>query len=212
MGLTIFQLTTSYEVDSDRSISDDQESHFNSRPLTRSTIMSNMSANIAGSISTHDLLRGRLGNVNDVSSEEVYFNSRPLTRSTETIMSNMSANVISTHDLLRGRLPFHCGYRSVMYISTHDLLRGRLAIVFANAENTVFQLTTSYEVDYYIIKIPYMRIYFNSRPLTRSTYRRMLLRNNLYISTHDLLRGRLALSSMVEKEKAFQLTTSYEVD
>ena len=98
-----------------------------------------------------------------------YFNSRPLTRSTHNDFLHLIESDISTHDLLRGRL---------LSLS----VRGR---------SMLFQLTTSYEVDLSFSPSLLILLYFNSRPLTRSTLTLQHRTAGLCISTHDLLRGRL---------------------
>ena len=78
---------------------------------------------------------------------------------------------------------------------------------------TIFQLTTSYEVDSEGHKHIGVVTLFQ---LTTSYEVDLVLVLELYsaadISTHDLLRGRLRSEHFRRSRKPFQLTTSYEVD
>ena len=186
--------------------------YFNSRPLTRSTHNDFLHL-IESDISTHDLLRGRLLSLSVrgrsmlfqlTTSYEVdlsfspsllillYFNSRPLTRSTLTLQHRTAGLCISTHDLLRGRLrSLERSYQSLHHFNSRPLTRstgicwenGRRQRHF-NSRPLTRSTRTSLSA---VLRSPH----FNSRPLTRSTKNLWAYGVHEYISTHDLLRGRL---------------------
>ena len=210
-------------------------SHFNSRPRERPTVMP-MPLSSFKKISTHDLVRGRH----------------------DFTCPGLQQHQISTHDLVRGR---RWTYRETFrwtdsdfnsrprerptsgklyqpwwkWISTHDLVRGRLGMVISIiCSSGYFNSRPRERPTFCAFVIANADGYFNSRPRERPTPLRPLYYQWVFISTHDLVRGRLLIptiqlfstdisthdlvrgrltsNSRCSSPFPFQLTTSWEAD